>query len=64
MQVRSLAETCSKLFEERLEEFNDPNDDEALDSKKQLLVTQSARFNLWADNTGKLSTQESKVVGC
>lgn len=52
MKIRSLAETCSGLFEEKIAAIRGDEQD-GLEDKKQILATQCGRFNLWANDNGK-----------
>jgi hypothetical protein len=51
MQIQDLADKCVKVFIVRILAYGDVQT-EKLEAERQVLETQNARFNLWADNIG------------
>lgn len=55
MQIVHLATRCTTLFKEHSQSYG-ISSTEGLESVKQIMETQSARLNLWADNNGEFAT--------
>jgi hypothetical protein len=53
LSIQSLARSCAELFYVRLEEQRQQSGRILPQEEQETLETQSARFNLWAENIGR-----------
>lgn len=62
MPIRTIAEKCADEFQARVSSYTGNEFTEDLEGERQLVETQNARFNLWANSIGKSTELQAELL--